>query len=90
MKELPLWPGRELVKSYMPQVFKDLYPDTRVMIDATEIFTEAPFLPELQQMTVLSYKNHNTFKGLAEVPPGAAVTFISSLFPGFITNEQLT
>ena len=51
LKELPLWPGRDLVKSYMPQVFKDLYPDTRVIIDATEIFIEAPALPELQQMT---------------------------------------
>ena len=32
LKELPLWSGHDLVKSYMymPQVFKDLYPDTHV------------------------------------------------------------
>ena len=51
LKELPLWPGHDLVKFYLPQVFKDLYPDTRVIIDATEIFIEAQSLPELQQMT---------------------------------------
>ena len=90
LKELPLWPGRDLVKSYMPQVFKDLYPDTRVIIDATEIFIEAPSLPELQQMTFSSYKNRNTFKGLVGISPGGAVTFVSSLFPGSITDKQLT
>ena len=31
--ELPLWPSRDLVQSYMPRSFKDLYPSTRVIID---------------------------------------------------------
>ena len=90
LKELPLWPGRDLVKSYMPQVFKHLYPDTRVIIDTTEIFIEAPSLPELQQMTFSSYKNRNTFKGLVGISPGGAVTFVSSLFPGSIRGRLQT
>ena len=28
-KELPLWPSRDLVQTYMPRSFKDLYPSTR-------------------------------------------------------------
>ena len=59
-KDLPLWPKKEVVASYMPQVFKDQYPSTRVIIDATEIFIEQPHLPEIQKMTFSSYKNHNT------------------------------
>ncbi len=35
LKSLPLWPKREVVQSYMPAVFKDLYPTTCVIIDAT-------------------------------------------------------
>ena len=35
----------------MPKFFKDLYPTTRVVVDATEIFVEKPSLPNLQQMT---------------------------------------
>ena len=90
LKELPLWPGRDVVKSNMPHVSKDLYPDAGVTIDATEIFIEAPSLPELQQMTFSSYKNRNTFKGLVGISPGGAVTLVSSLFPGSIMDKQLT
>ena len=42
--------------------FENLYPTTRVIINATEIFVETPSLPEFQQMTFSSYKNHNTYK----------------------------
>ena len=74
----------------MPRTFKDLYPTTRVIIDATEIFIETPSLPELQQMTFSSYKNHNTYKCLIGISPGGAVTFVSKLFPGSITDRKLT
>ena len=90
LKKLPLWPKREMVKSYMPRVFKDLYPTTRVIIDATEGFVETPSLPELQQMAFSSYKNHNTFKGLIGISPGGAITFVSNLFPGSVSDKQLT
>lgn len=89
-KELPLWASQDLVQSYMPKCFKDLYPSTRVIIDATEIFVETPSLPELQQMTFSSYKNHNTFKALVGISPGGAVTFVSKLFCGSISDRQLT
>ena len=62
LKEIPMWPKQESVHSCMPACFKELYPTTRVIIDATEIFIETPSLPELQQMTYSSYKNHNTYK----------------------------
>ena len=90
LKELPLWPKRESVLSCMPACFKQLYPTTRVIIDATEIFVETPSLPELQQMTYSSYKNHNTFKGLIGISPGGAITFVSELFPGSISDKELT
>ena len=41
----------------MPKCFQELYPTTRVIIDATEVFVEKPALPEFQQMTYSSYKN---------------------------------
>ena len=89
-KELPLWPRKESIQSHMPRVFKDLYPTTRVIIDATEIFVETPSLPELQQMTYSNYKHHNTFKSLIGISPGGAIIFVSKLFPGSISDKQLT
>ena len=74
----------------MPKSFQDLYPSTRVIIDATEIFIETPALPELQQMTFSSYKNKNTYKVLIGISPGGVVIFVSSLYPGSISDKELT
>ena len=90
LREFPLWPKKEIVQAYMPHVFKELYPSTRVIIDATEIFVETPSLLELQQMTFYTYKNHNTYKALVGISPSGAITFVSHLFPGSISDKQLT
>ena len=89
-KQVSLWPSKEMIQSYMPKVFRDLYPSTRVIIDATEIYVEQPHLPELQQMTFSSYKNDNTYKALIGISPSGAITFVSKLFPGSISDKQLT
>lgn len=90
VKEIPIWPPRDVVKSNMPKIFKDLYPTTRVVIDATEIFVEKPSLPNLQQMTFSNYKNNNTYKGLVGISPSGAITFVSNLFSGAISDKELT
>ena len=69
LKEIPLWPPKDLLYGNMPQKFKEFYPSTRVIIDATEIYIEQPDLPELQQMTFSSCKNDNTFKGAVGLSP---------------------
>ena len=74
----------------MPKVFKQLYPTTRVIIDATELYIQQSSLPELQQLTISSYKNHNTYKGLIGISPSGAVTFVSKLYPGSISDKELT
>lgn len=90
LKELPLWPPKELVKSNMPKQFRSAYPNTRVILDATEIYIEQPHLPELQQITFSNYKNNNTFKGLVGISPDGVITFVSSLFSGSISDKALT
>ena len=90
LKELPLWPPKELIKANMPQQFKKNYPTTRVIVDATEIYIEQPHLPEIQQMTFSNYKNDNTFKALVGISPDGVITFISALFPGSISDKALT
>ena len=89
-KQILLWPSRALTLSNMPKLFKDKYPMTRVIIDATEIFVEQPHLTELQQLTFSNYKNHNTYKGLVGISPSGSVIFISDLFPGSISDKELT
>jgi hypothetical protein len=38
LKELPLWPPQEVILRSMPQLFKEMHPNTRVSLDATEIY----------------------------------------------------
>ena len=61
-----------------------------MIIDATEIFVEQPALPELKQLTFSSYKNHNTYNGLMGISPTGAVIFVSDLYPGCISDKELT
>ena len=36
-----------------------------------------------------SYKNHTTLKGLVGISPGGAVTFISQLYTGSISDREI-
>ena len=40
-------------------------------------------------MTSSSYKDDNTFKVLVGISPGGAITFVSKLYPGSITDQML-
>ena len=44
-EEMDIWPSREHVNKFMPKVFQDAYPTTRVIIDATEFPIEKPAKP---------------------------------------------
>ena len=63
-KDVNLWPSRQQVNCFLPEIFKKFYPSTRCIIDATEIFIQMPSNPQAQQLTFSSYKNHNTLKGI--------------------------
>ena len=89
-KEVDIWPSRDQVDHYMPRNFKDSYSSTCCIIDATEIFIEQPSSPVAQQLTFSNYKNHNTLKGLIGITPSGAISFVSELFGGCISDRNLT
>ena len=87
LKQIPLWPEDLLVLTC--QIFSEINIQ-RVIIDTTEITVEQPALPELQQLTFSNYKNRNTYKGLIAISPSGAVTFVSDLYSGSISDKELT
>ena len=89
LKKIPMWPSKEVIQSNLPMTFKKQYPRTRVIIDATEVYIDQPRLPDIQQMTFSSYKNSNTFKALVGISPDGVITFVSSLYPGSISDKEL-
>ncbi len=73
----------------MPDVFKEKYPSTRVIIDCTELRCEMPGSLLLNGELCSSYKNHTTLKGLIVIAPRGAITFISQLYTGSISDREI-
>ena len=87
---LPIWPSRQFVDANMPACFKISYPQTRVIIDCTELFIERPSSCRSQSITYSSYKNHNTAKGLIGISPSGYPSFVSSLYAGRTSDRKIT
>ena len=84
-----MWPAREMVNALIPKCFKDAYPSTRIILDASDIRVQKPKLSEFQQMTFSNY-NTNTYKVLNGMSPSGAITFVSKVYPGAISDTDLT
>ena len=67
----------DYIQQTMPQPFKETFPNTRVIIDCTELLIEMPTSFRSQSATFSSYKNHNTAKGLLGISPARYPTFVS-------------
>ena len=87
---LPIWPSEDAVARAMPTCFKDTYPDTFVIVDATEIHVEVPSSLSLQSQNYSSYKSHTTHKGLLGIAPNGCITFVSELYTGSISDREIT
>ena len=82
------WPNHEEVQQQFRKSFKK-YPDTRVIIDASEFFNERPTSPCAQKATWSDYKHHNTVKLLVGIAPCGAFTFISKLWSGGTSDRKI-
>ena len=54
------------------------------------VFTEVPSSMSIQSLTYSSYKHHNTFKDLLGISSTGAITFISHLYAGSVSDQALT
>ena len=42
VRSIPIWDSQNYIRETMPSSFKESYPNTRVIIDCTEVFIEMP------------------------------------------------
>ncbi|XP_029132153.2 uncharacterized protein ftr97 isoform X1 [Labrus bergylta] len=84
-----IWIPEEKIRENLPTEFKD-YADTTVILDCTELRCQCPTSPLLQSEVYSAYKSNCTLKGLLGVAPHGAVTFISPLYAGSISDKQIT
>ena len=87
-EQLIIWPSKQLVKENLPASFRE-FPNTRCIIDCSEIYVEKPCRPKAQRTTWSNYKHANTFKLLVGIVPTGTITFISKLYSGSISDQAI-
>ena len=73
----------------MPTSFKDSFSNVCVIIDYIEIKVQTPSSLVLHSEFYSSYRSATTFKGLVGITPSGAVSFISKLYTGPISDGDI-
>lgn len=91
LKELEeqFWPSKEVICEHMPKVFEKKFPNTRVIVDATEQPIHKPSSIEAQSKTWSSYKYKNSLKTMVGITPNGAVSYVSSAYGGSASDRQI-
>ena len=87
--QINIWPTRGKVNETMPEDFKQKYSSTRVIIDCSEVRCQMLSSLHLNGELFSNYKHHTTLKGLIGISPGGAITFISQLYTGSISDREI-
>ena len=90
LKEIEWMPTVQQVRATLPVAFKQKYPTTYAIIDASEVFLETPSDLQMQSSTWSSYKHHNTAKFLVACTPNGSISYVSPLYVGSISDVELT
>ena len=86
-KAIERFPPWHIVEKHMPDTFRKEYPNTRLIIDATELQVERPSSLLTQSCTFSAYKNRNTVKVLIGILPSGVIAFVS---PTYVTVSGKT
>ena len=87
--DLKIWPHRNVIIANMPASFKEKYPNTIIIIDATELRIQTPSSLLRQSQSYSSYKSTNTFKSLIGVDAKGGIIFVSQLYTGSISDKEI-
>ena len=74
----------------MPEVVLEKYSTTRIILDATEFAIAKPANPDVQSAPWSSNKNRNTLKILVGYTPNGALSFLSDVLGGRVSDKELT
>ena len=84
-----LWIPSEVVRAHLPPEFS-AFADTQVVLDCTEIFSQIPSSLLLQSEVFSNYIAHATFKAMIGMAPQGAITFLSGLYVGSMSNREIS
>ena len=65
------------------------FPNTRMVLDCTEIYTERPSGLKARQQLFSNYKHHNTVKFLVGTNPNGSVVYVSRVWGGWFSDKKI-
>ena len=75
--------------SVLQPSFKQLFPNVVIVIDCTELEIKKPSALNNQSACSSSYKSRTTMKVLVGITPSGVLSFISELFPGSTSDQEI-
>ena len=81
---------KEEIKKAMPKSMTEKFSHVTCIIDCVEFKIAVPSSLVMHKVFYSSYKSHTTGKCLVGIVPGGGFSFISSVFPGSITDKEIT
>ncbi|XP_064454854.1 uncharacterized protein LOC135366128 [Ornithodoros turicata] len=82
------FPSLAEVQQHLPPHFRK-YPNTRIIIDGTEVRIQKPSGLNAQKQTFSNYKYTNTMKCLVGATPDCYVSFVSALYGGGTSDRAI-
>ncbi|XP_059201695.1 uncharacterized protein LOC131981439 [Centropristis striata] len=79
-----IWMKQEKIEAHLPCEFRD-FADTEVIVDCIELHCQTPS----SQPPAVSFKSHCTLKAMVGMAPHGAVTFVSAVCEGSVTDEEI-
>ena len=89
LKEINIWPGKDVIEEHMPKDFGRKFPKTKVIFDGTETPIEKPSHVKAQRASFSTYKNKNTCKTVIGCSSRGAVMYISDAYLGSASDRQI-
>ncbi len=89
LRELDIWPSKHTINDTMPQQFKAVFSNTRVIIGTTEIPIQKPTNVTAQCSTFSTYKNRNTLKAIIGCSPRGLVIILVIAMEGVPVTGNL-
>ncbi|CAN7943187.1 unnamed protein product [Ixodes hexagonus] len=88
LSTLTRFPSLHEIQMYLPHAFRH-FPNTRIVLDRTEVRIQRPSSLVAQRQTFSPYKHFNTYKAVIGCTPDGYISYVSELWGGSVSDRLI-